>query len=112
MKRVNQYQFYQLGHIIHPLTEIAETATIGDVWIALITAQSWLKFLLEDNLTPLVTCRTAAQTLLNNVARNVPSPTDQTDEGQQAWADKLATHLSWYERQNIITAAQKFETVF
>ncbi len=39
MKRVNQYHFYQLGTVIHPLIEIKDGATIGDTFIVCLNAK-------------------------------------------------------------------------
>lgn len=105
MKRVNQYQFYQIGIAIHPMTEIADNSKYADVWYACFQAKNWLEFLLNDHLTPLVTCRAAAAKLINAMNPVIP---ELGNIDQEKLATELPTYTAWFIRQ----AAHEFEIVF
>ncbi len=48
MKRVNQYQFYQLGMTVHSLANIKSGIALSDLLIPLYQAQHSLRSLLDD----------------------------------------------------------------
>ena len=80
MKRVNQYHFYQLGTFIHPLVDIKDEVTKGDVWIQMVHARDWLKYLLADSLTPLVTSRSTASKLIASIAQPEQSQEKRSEQ--------------------------------
>jgi hypothetical protein len=98
MKKVNLHQFYSFGSIVHPLTEIKEGDEIKQINWKLQSAKSWLEFFCEDNMLPLVVCKTAARKVIESV-----SPATEFAE------DKKLDFLEAYE---IRTSAREFETVF
>ena len=112
MRRVNQYQFYQLGATIHPLTTFTDQMKFGDIWLDCVSAQQWIRMLLADSLTPLVTCRTAARKLeealdvITTEFGGSPGPT------AEQYNEKMASPLNWYEVHQIASAAREFEYVF
>lgn len=105
MRRVNQFQFYELGHVIHPLTEFRSELKTGQVWLALYTAKRWLSFLLEGNQPPLVTSRSAATKLMQVLVSASPDARLEAD----AWIAELEKplHKGW----EIARAATEFEHV-
>jgi hypothetical protein len=109
MKRVNQYQFYQIGVAIHPMTELAEGVSYTDAWYPCFVASQALKSLLSDQLTPLVTCKSASTKLFNLV-------TGVFDEFRRVSTEKnpakLAESVPQVTLWNIRNAATEFETVF
>jgi hypothetical protein len=112
MKRVNQYQFYQMGVAIHPMTELKRGATVQDIWIECWQAQQWLDYLLADNVTPLFTCRAAAQKLRNALADIVPELNTSPAPTPEERAAILAQEVDQYTIWGITNKAKEFETVF
>jgi hypothetical protein len=113
MKRVNQYQFFQLGSVIHPLTDISRDETMGDVLILLLSAQNWLEYMSAGSIIPLTTCRSVMGRLLAALQRSIPHQNMElpTQERQADWSKKLAAKLTWYEVSEIPRLAKEFETV-
>jgi hypothetical protein len=109
MKRVNQYQFYQLATEIHSLTQLKDGGTSSEVWVACFQARAWLDFLLSGKLMPLVTSRKAAQQLRAAINEAVPDSSSMTrDERTQKLAQAVPASATWQIR----STAQNFETAF
>jgi hypothetical protein len=66
MKRVNDYEFYQLAAVLHPLRDVEDGVKVKDIWAALVQAKRWLTYFLTDEPVPLVVAKPAA--LLLNAA--------------------------------------------
>lgn len=50
MKRINQYQFYQLGMVLHPLSEVTEGRNLQGIAWSLVDAKAWLQWLMSGQL--------------------------------------------------------------
>ena len=51
MKRVNLYDFYQMGSRLHPVTELPEGSTIGTTFLGMMAIQRWLPILLSPDMS-------------------------------------------------------------
>jgi hypothetical protein len=106
MKRVNQYTFYQLGMILHPLTTVEEGLSLPQSVWELNKARAWVEFVLENQLFRIVVCQSAAQKLVDAIDAVVPKKTSEFS------AIDPKRELTWYEAYSIRSAASEFETVF
>jgi len=106
MKRVNQYQFYLMGTIVHPLSTIKEGQSVLETAWSLHSARSWIAWLLSDQLVELTVAREAAQNLQSAISSVIPENTDDF-----ATIDKSKT-LAWIDMYRITTTLSEFETVF
>ncbi len=43
MQNVNGYQFYQVGTLIHPLTELKSVVKLSDVFLLFLNAKDWVR---------------------------------------------------------------------
>ena len=105
MKRVNQYWFYQLATIIHPLTLAAEGASVPQLAWGYDNARDWLRVLLNNEWYTVVVSRSAVQNIIDAIDKVVPR---ETSEFASIPEDRK---LSWIEAYRIRQAAMEFETV-
>jgi hypothetical protein len=106
VKRVNQYTFYQLGMILHPLITVEEGASLPQSVWELNKARAWIEFILGNTSYGLVVCRGAAQQIVDAI--NAVVPTNTTDFSTIDAERKL----TWWEAYRIRNSASEFETVF
>jgi len=106
MKRVNQYVFYQLGSIVHPILTVEEGQSLPQSVWELNKARAWVEFVLDNQLFRIVVCQKTAQKLVEAIDAVVPRKTSEFS------AIDAKRELTWYEAYNIRTAASEFETVF
>jgi hypothetical protein len=63
LKRINDYEFYQLGSVLHPISQLEDQVQVKDCWYLLYQAKAWLNHLLADDLIPLVVAKPAGMVL-------------------------------------------------
>jgi hypothetical protein len=105
MKPTNPFWFYQLGSIIHPLTEITGVQELGRASWKFFLAKAWLAAVLQstrDSLYPFNVCQGAASELHALLTKYIP------DEGQP----DNSMVLGIFEIGEITRLAKEFETVF
>lgn len=106
MIRVNKYYYYQLGTILHPLTQIAEDSLVSSIVWQLQTARNWLNWLLDNQYEPIIVSKGAVLELLQAINSVIPGnyedfPTIDPEK-----------KITWLERYNITNNVSAFETVF
>jgi hypothetical protein len=105
MQRVNQYQFYSLGFILHPLSGVTQGAKLNEWYFRCLNASVWLEFISDNKLVPLGVCRAACLSLREAVDRVIATP-----PGTEA--PDMERQISPYEAYSITNELQKFETIF
>jgi hypothetical protein len=105
MLRVNQYAFYRLACVLHPLSEIKESVKLKDFHYPLLSSKSWLAFLLQNSLVPIVVSRQACVELKNAI-NSVLTPQEGENDID------LERELTWIEVYGITNSLSTFETVF
>ena len=105
MKRLNQYFFYQLGTIIHPLTLAAETMTVSHLAWTYDSARDWLGALLTNEQFPLTISRSAVRELIGTIDSVIPR---DSSEFSSIPVDRK---LSRIEAMKVKQAATHFESV-
>lgn len=113
MQRVNVYQFYQLGHIVHALSEIKADDKIKQHYYALYSAQMWLEFVLKDSLITLGVTRPACSDLLEAV-KSALQPTQPPPAGSAPGTGPsldMEKPVGPYNAYSITGNLQTFETV-
>ncbi len=109
MQRVNIFQFYTLGHIVHSLSGIAGGTKIKDWYYRLYSAQVWLDFILRDQLVPLGVARPACWSLHTEV-KALLTPTEPVAAGDPPSLN-MEREISPADAYNIEHAVETFETV-
>jgi hypothetical protein len=106
MKRVNQYSFYQLGTILHPLSGVEEGMNLAQAAWDFNSGRVWLNYILNNDQFNLVVSRTAALDILNAIDSFLPKKTADfsTIDPERK--------LNWAEAYRMRTALSEFETVF
>ena len=113
MQRVNVFQFYRLGHVVHALSTTKEGSKVKEVYYRLSSAQMWLEYLLQDQLVPLGVARPACLTLLEAV-KNIlkpPAPNSFVEPEESAPSLDMERTIDPMEAFNITNDVQTFETV-
>jgi len=105
MQRVDQYAFYKLATILHPLSHIREHSIIRDFYYNLVVSRSSLDDLLRGSLIPLIVSKSACIELKNAIS-NILKPQKSED------AVNPERGLNWSEAFNVTNALSTFETVF
>lgn len=105
MKRVNQYQFYQMGMFMHPLSQLAEGAAVQQVAWQLYVARNWIDWLLSQTTFSLIVSRSAALRLREAIGAVVPE--NITDFGS---IDPKKV-LDWSEHWAITDSLKDLETL-
>jgi len=77
MKRVNQYVFYQLGSIVHPILTVEEGQSLPQSVWELNKARAWVEFVLDNQLFRIVVCQKTAQKLVEAIDAVVPRKTSE-----------------------------------
>lgn len=103
MQRLNEFSFYQLGTILHPLLQLKEGTKIEEYLNTLFMSQGWLNNILNNQLVPLKISKASCQRLLNSVNQILPKEGEQWD---------LNRELTWLDTYYISEAVKEFETVF
>lgn len=105
MQKINGYNFYEIGSVIHPLTEPKQGSTLRDVFWNIFMAKDWLSNLLENKPAPLVVSKDAVLSLLRAMSNVLPDDISKwKDVNFDAEADFAAL-------QQIATTAKTFETI-
>jgi hypothetical protein len=109
MLPVNEYDFYELAMLIHPLTAVPNEAKYSDLWYEWYNARTLLNTTFVER-RPLSVCRPAADELYQAMSQFVPEtfedavakvPTTPDD------IDPTLAHMGYAVRK----AAREFETV-
>lgn len=103
MNRVNQYNFYTLGTVLHPLADVKVDTTVGEIYPKLYWAKQWLEYLLKDLLVPLRVSKQACIELLK--------ATRAILEGAST-AEGLKKQLGVQEFSSLTQGLRTFEIVF
>lgn len=106
MKRVNQYHFYKMGSVLHPLSEITESAQVSHIAYDLYFARNWINWLLDDSFVSLVVSRAAAVSLNSAINRVIP---ENLSDISSIDSEKKLSYSEWW---GITNALKEFETVF
>jgi hypothetical protein len=106
MLRINPYNFYQMGTVLHPLSLIAQDAKVLDVAWDLHSARIWLSWLLSDSIVTLIVSRNAVQQLISAINDVIPT---NFDAFSSIDSEKKLEWGQWYRITNGLKA---FETVF
>jgi len=106
MQKVNVFQFYSLGHMVHPLTELKAEGKVKDSYYMLYSAQIWIDFVLMDNLVPIGVARPACQTL----SGAIKSVIGESVGGAPPSPD-MEKEITPWDAYSISSAAKTFETV-
>lgn len=67
MQRINQYNFYEFGGVLHPLSELDRDMGELDVLLTVEPAQKWLNRILNNELVPLTICKRDAEALRQEI---------------------------------------------
>lgn len=102
MKRINNYDFYELGAVIRPLTELAWNTSQNGAVMPIFRAKNKLQSFLDGKTVSLSVSIPAAKKLLDAVERIVPNDGNWPEETEK----ELAFHGLW-----ISGAAKEFEYV-
>jgi hypothetical protein len=106
MLRVDCYDFYKLGVQIHPLTFLADDATLNDAWISLYFGKQELNTFFST--FPLKTSRNPANELYAALVEIVP---DDISHVRFSDDDGNPRVLTFVETSRVRNAAKEFETV-
>jgi hypothetical protein len=121
MQRINQYWFYQLGMVIHPLADLKGGMPLQTVIIDIYYARDWLEYLLSDRFIPLVISKPAGRRLLSALDAVIQPPQpepgvgivvgdrDVAPPGEEGEAAEPV--LTFQQAYAITSALQVFETV-
>lgn len=105
MQKVNGYSFYQIGMVIHPLTELKGPMKLNVVMLDILAAKEWLRSLSNDYLVPLVVSKSAINILFWTLNKILPDGSD--------WSNiDFGVEMDPYSVSNIRQQAKDFETVF
>lgn len=99
MKRVDEFRFYQLANVIHPLLSL-EAGKVKDVFRPIFPAMGWLDYLYDDSLVPLVVSRGACKRLRDLLQEVMPEDVD------------FEAEVNAVTVQRIGAATRDFETIF
>src|SRR5690349_16509792 len=69
MKRINLYEFYELGHELHSLAALKGEPSLNEAYSALVQAQGWLERLISGEWIEVRFCKPEAERLLLQVRR-------------------------------------------
>jgi hypothetical protein len=109
MKRINQYDFYNLGTILTPLSQIKEGSALMDMFVPLFQAKTALEGLLKGQPLDFVVCKGEITALQSAISDAMQSPKEGStqEEVQAHWKRTLNSYEAW----RITNALQRFETV-
>jgi hypothetical protein len=113
VQRVNVYQFYNLGYIVHALSGIKATDKIKDHYYTLYSAQMWLDYVLKDTLIALAVSRPACGDLLSSINRLLEPtqpPPLASPPGTGPSLD-MEQEIGHYRAYTVTNSLQTFETV-
>jgi hypothetical protein len=99
---VNVFQFYSLGHSIHPLSEVKAGSKLKECYYEIFTAKIWLDYMLDDQMLPLGVAKPACQSLLGAL-RAILGPDDA--------AKDMEKEISQYEAFSVTNGVTTVETV-
>ena len=111
MKRINQFQFYQLGMNLHPLARVVTGTLLQNVAWDIFSAKSWLfsllngqfGFFLHVSKKPAETLLMALNSVLPDVPPGSPAPFGAIQPG---------TKIESWQSSWITSCLREFETVF
>jgi hypothetical protein len=104
MKRVNTYNFYQLGTILHPLVQLKSGAKLKDIVFDLLTARNWLSYFLNEKLVQISVCKPTGWKVLNALSELVPEKFPDNPE-------ELDKEIDWSHMYDITQGIKEFEIV-
>jgi len=108
MLRVNEFQFYELATVIHPLTEASDELKYSDVWFTWSQAATALNQIFQQR--ALEFCFGTANELYAAIGNVVPHDFDKALEKWEKKGDP-EPELGWGIVQPVRQAASKFETI-
>lgn len=110
MQRVNNFNFYMMGYVLHPLSQFTsgKKLKMRDIFFDLITARDWIQHALDGKLgCSISVCRPAAYRAVEAIGHVVPegSPLPKVDLEQELeyWGGGI---------YGVVSAIKEFETVF
>ena len=106
MQRINQHEFYRMGMLVHPLTEVKEGSNLIQIAWTLNAARNWIIWILSGRLVQLTVSRTAAETLVDSITSLIP---ENTSDFSSIDPQRI---LTWLEAYRIHSSLSEFETVF
>jgi hypothetical protein len=108
MQKVNEFRFYELASIIHPLTTASDQLKYSDIWLDWHTAGESLDQIFQQR--SLEFCFAAANELYAAIAGVVPANFSEAVERFEGRGDPEDV-LGWARVHPIRAAAAKFETI-
>src|ERR1700689_4246394 len=102
MQRVNQYVFYNMGMLVHPLTQIAENAEVRAMMREWNSARDWLETLLETDVFKIVVSRNAVREVIASIDAVIPRNTSEFG------SIPIEKKLSWVEAYKLRTSVIEF----
>lgn len=106
MRRINISQFYRLGQVLHPLSELEAGKPLKDYYLTLFTAHTWIEFFLNDQMIPMTICEEAARKIIYGIKGLLP-----TTQKEREKVD-MERIISYGDLYNITEGVKEFETVF
>lgn len=82
MQRVNEFNFYELATLIHPLTEVSNEVILSQVWMDWLSAKELLNRTFVER-RPLAVCRPAAENLYRALRDFVPDDWERYKRNSQ-----------------------------
>ncbi len=105
MKRVNEFQVFELGKALSPLHTIKEGTKLEEMMWELQFARGWVIFFLANNHIPLKLCRKPGEEILKAISKLLPSDFPKT------LPPDLEYILTFSDEYDLREGAEKFETV-
>lgn len=104
MKRVNAYQFYTLGMVLHPLSKVKEGVKVSSILLELMTSLRELESFKNEKNIQLSVCKPLA-IKIQQAIKNIVEPI--LEEGGEG----IDKELDWTQAYNISNGVKEFETV-
>ena len=106
MQKVNIYNFYQFGTLLHPVVEMQPGGLFRDYHITLFIARIWLENFVDGHLIPMTISNHIAQKVIKAIDYLMPPGKDVPP---RLAMDQEVTYGHLYA---VVEAAKEFETVF
>ncbi len=108
MVRINEFQLYELGVAVHPLTTVNQNAKYSEVWLDWMAAKEGLANIFKQR--ALEVCHQSATELYRALQEVIPDDFNAAAAKYPA-EGTVEEELGWEPTYKIRTAAIKFETV-
>jgi hypothetical protein len=106
LKRINEFDFYHLGSVLHPLSALKEETIPSEVFWDLFQARTALEALLKGAPLSLVVAKAQAEALLISI-KSAQIAHDMDDKQRQAAAQEPLDFKAYFITENL----KSFETV-